>query len=63
MMIQPQGGVLPEEFAYLRKRLVRLDAKSNTAKFAPTNRIPIRPFFGKFGVAPPMGRLSSRPPA
>lgn len=63
MMIQPQAGVLPDEFPYLRERLVRLDPKSNTADFAPGVRIPIHPFFGNLGVAPPMGRLSNGPPA
>ena len=29
---------------------------------APGIRIPLHPFFGNLGVAPPMGRLSSGPP-
>ena len=63
MMFQPAGGVLPEAFPYLREKLVRLDAQSNMAEFGPGIRIPIRPFFGNLGVAPPIGRLSSGPPA
>lgn len=63
MMFQPQAGVLPEEFPYLREKLVRLDAQSKEAEFGPSIKIPIRPFFGAFGVAPPIGRLSSGPPA
>lgn len=62
MMIQPGAGVLPEEFPYLREKLVRLDERRMTAEFAPGIRIPVRPFFGNLGVAPPMGRVSSGPP-
>jgi len=63
MMFQPAAGVLPEQFPYLREKLVRLDTQSNTADFGPGIRIPLRPFFGNLGVAPPIGRLSSGPPA
>jgi len=63
MMFQPGSGALPEEFPYLREKLVPLDAQSHEAVFGPGIRIPIRPFFGAFGVAPPIGRLSSGPPA
>jgi acetamidase/formamidase len=62
MMIQKGAGVLPEEFPYLREKLVRLDEQNKTAEFAPGIRIPVRPFFGTLGVAPPQGRASSGPP-
>lgn len=62
MMIQPGAGALPEEFPYLREKLVRLDLRNNTAEFAPGIRIPVRPFFGNLGVAPPLGRANSAPP-
>jgi acetamidase/formamidase len=62
MMIQPGSGALPEEFPYLREKLVRLDEKNKTAEFAPGIRIPVRPFFGNLGVAPPLGRANSAPP-
>jgi acetamidase/formamidase len=62
MMIEPGAGALPEEFPYLRKKLVRLDERNKTAEFAPGIRIPVRPFFGNLGVAPPEGRLNSAPP-
>ncbi len=62
MMIEPEAGTLPKEFPYLRKKLVRFDAARQTAEFAPGVRIPVRPFFGNLGVAPPSGRLSSAPP-
>jgi acetamidase/formamidase len=62
MMIQPGAGALPEEFPYLREKLVRLDEANKVAEFAPGIRIPVRPFFGNLGVAPPLGRLNSAPP-
>lgn len=63
MMIEPGSGALPEEFPYLRKKLIPLDHDKMVAEFAPGIRIPIRPFFGNLGLAPPMGRLGSAPPA
>ncbi len=58
----PTTGMLPEEFPYLHYKLVRLDRKAGVAEFAPGIRIPLRPFFGSIGVAPPTGRVDSRPP-
>jgi acetamidase/formamidase len=63
MMIEPDAGSLPEEFPYLRSKLVRLDDRTKMAEFAPGIHIPVHPFFGVLGVAPPEGRLSSGPPA
>jgi acetamidase/formamidase len=63
MMIEPGAGALPEEFPYLREKLVPLDQRNNVAEFAPGIRIPVRPFFGNLGVAPPEGRLDSGPPS
>ena len=63
MMIEPGAGALPEEFPYLRRKLVPLDERNKVAEFAPGIRIPVHPFFGNLGVAPPEGRLSSAPPA
>jgi acetamidase/formamidase len=47
-----------------RTRIIPLDAKTMTAVFAPGIVIPLRPFFGSMGVAPPpeAGRISSNPP-
>ncbi len=44
--------------------IVPLDRKAMTATFAPGIVIPLKPFFGSMGVAPPpaMGRISSGPP-
>jgi acetamidase/formamidase len=63
MMIEPGAGALPEEFPYMREKLIRLDAETKVAEFAPGILIPVRPFFGNLGVAPPSGRLDSGPPA
>ena len=63
MQIDPGAGSLPEEFPYMRSKLIRLDDQSKVAEFAPGIRIPVHPFFGVLGVAPPEGRLSSGPPA
>jgi acetamidase/formamidase len=47
-----------------RTRIIPLDRKSMTATFVPGIVIPLRPFFGSMGVAPPAsaGRISSNPP-
>ena len=45
-------------------KIIQLDKKTMTATFAPGIVIPLRPFFGSMGVAPPpeAGRISSNPP-
>jgi acetamidase/formamidase len=45
-------------------KIIPLDAKTMTATFAPGIVIPLHPFFGSMGVAPPpeAGRVSSNPP-
>ena len=47
-----------------RTRIIQLDRAAMTATFAPGIVIPLRPFFGSMGVAPPSeaGRISSNPP-
>jgi acetamidase/formamidase len=47
-----------------RTRIIPLDKTTMTATFAPGIVIPLRPFFGSMGVAPPpeAGRVSSNPP-
>jgi acetamidase/formamidase len=44
--------------------IIRLDRKRMIGAFAPGIEIPLRPFFGSMGVAPPpeVGRVSSSPP-
>ena len=46
-------------------RIIRLDRERLLGHFAPGIDIPLKPFFGSMGVAPPMGmgRISSNPPA
>ena len=60
----PGGGTLPMEFPYAYLKLVRFDPGGDTASFAPGVKVPLRPFFGSIGVAPPVlsGRVSSGPP-
>ena len=57
-------GFIPEDFPYAKMRIIPLDAKKGVAHFAPGIDVPLRPFFGSIGVAPPasMGRLNSAPP-
>lgn len=44
--------------------IIQMDRKNMTATFLPGIVIPLRPFFGSMGVAPPPahGRISSNPP-
>jgi acetamidase/formamidase len=60
----PGLGVLPEDFPYEYRKIIPLDEKRMVARFAPGVEIPLRPFFGSMGVAPPesLGRISSAPP-
>jgi acetamidase/formamidase len=60
----PRGGFLPEDFPRARTKIIPLDEKRMVANFAEGIEIPLRPFFGSMGVAPPMsaGRVSSVPP-
>ncbi len=57
-------GFLPENCQQLPARIIPLDRRHMTATFAPGIVIPLRPFFGSMGVAPPPshGRISSNPP-
>jgi acetamidase/formamidase len=60
----PKRGVLPEDFERTRTKIIRLDEKRMVGHFAKGIEIPLRPFFGCLGVAPPpaAGRVSSGPP-
>lgn len=60
----PKGGFIPEDFPYARMKIVPLDGERLIARFAPGIEIPLRPFFGSMGVAPPpaAGRINSAPP-
>lgn len=60
----PGRGFLPEDYPYARMRIIPLDDKRMVARFSDGIEIPLRPFFGSMGVAPPeaSGRISSGPP-
>jgi acetamidase/formamidase len=57
-------GFLPNDFPYSRRKIIPLDRERMIAKFAPGIEIPLHPFFGSMGVAPPesAGRYDSGPP-
>jgi acetamidase/formamidase len=60
------SGYLPDNCPRPRapSTIIPLDAATMTATFAPGIVIPLHPFFGSMGVAPPpeAGRVSSNPP-
>lgn len=60
----PTRGFLPEDFPYRRIKIIPLDRQRMVARFAPGLEIPLHPFFGSMGVAPPpdFGRIDSAPP-
>jgi acetamidase/formamidase len=60
----PGRGYLPDDYPYAKTKIIPLDERRMVAKFAPGIEIPLHPFFGSMGVAPPeaSGRLSSAPP-
>jgi acetamidase/formamidase len=59
----PGRGFLPNDFPYARFKIIPLDRERMIGKFAPGINLPLRPFFGSMGVAPPSaGRLNSGPP-
>jgi acetamidase/formamidase len=57
-------GFLPNDYPYGRSKIIPLDRDKMLAHFAPGIEIPLHPFFGSMGVAPPesAGRLDSAPP-
>ena len=59
-----RSGFIPEDFTAGKSRIIPLDTIRNVAHFADGIDIPMHPFFGSVGVAPPaaMGRVNSAPP-
>jgi acetamidase/formamidase len=57
-------GFLPDDFPYGRTKIIHLNRTAMTADFAPGITIPLRPFFGSMGIAPPesAGKWNSAPP-
>ena len=57
-------GFLPNDFPYSRTRIIPLDREKMIGHFAPGIDIPLHPFFGSMGIAPPesAGKYNSAPP-
>jgi acetamidase/formamidase len=58
----PRSGIFPNEFPYPKTKIIPLDAKRMVADFGDGIEIPLHPFFGSMGDAPPAGRIHSSPP-
>jgi acetamidase/formamidase len=63
-LFRAYGGTLPEDFPYFRIIHIALDAKTNMATLPSGLQVPMAPFFGQLGVAPPkdFGRQNSKEP-
>ena len=61
---RPLMGGLPEDFPYRRTVIVEIDKKLEVADWGAGIKVPLRPYFGNFGVAPPhsMGKIGSYQP-
>ena len=60
------AGFLPENCdRNVGQKIVALNREAMTAEFFPGIVVPLKPFFGSMGVAPPpeVGRVSSNPPS
>jgi acetamidase/formamidase len=59
-----RSGFIPEDYGYAKTKIIPLDQKTGMAHFADGIDIPMHPFFGSMGVAPPasMGKWNSAPP-
>ena len=60
----PTSGFLTEDFKTRFSKVIPLDRERMRANFAPGISVPLHPFFGSMGVAPPAaaGRINSAPP-
>jgi acetamidase/formamidase len=60
-LIVPLLGTLPEDFPDFRLQILPLDSKANTVALPWGGKLPLSPFFGVMGVAPPpnWGRITS----
>ena len=61
--LSPRGGTLPGEFERW-ERILRIDLDKKISEVAEGVVVPMAPFFGSMGVAPPhaAGRISTVPP-
>ena len=53
--VRPLAGALPEDFDEPDRMTVDLDAERNIGRLPWGTELPLRPFFGVIGVAPPAG--------
>jgi acetamidase/formamidase len=60
----PTSGFLKEDFKESYGRIIPLDREHMMGLFSPTITVPLHPFFGSMGVAPPPadGKINSAPP-
>lgn len=58
------AGFLPDEFEGGNTRIIKLDRERRIGFFAPGIELPLKPFFGSMGIAPPesAGKVNSAPP-
>ena len=63
-IILPLSGTLPQDFEKARQIIIPLDPNKMEAELSWGLKLPIKPFFGVMGVAPPpnWGRISSIQP-
>jgi acetamidase/formamidase len=63
-MIRPLAGTLPEDFHEPALMIIPIDAASRTCRLPWGLDLPLSPFFGVMGVAPPpaFGRIASKEP-
>lgn len=63
-IIRPLAGTLPEEFPEARHTTIPLDLQNMTGQLPWGVALPLKPFFGVMGVAPPpgWGRISTIQP-
>lgn len=63
-IIRPLKGALPEDFPHLSRRIIPVDRSRRVARLPWGMDLPLQPFFGIIGVAPPphYGRVSSIEP-
>ncbi len=61
---RPGSGFLPDDFPSAKTRIIPLDRAKMLGHFADGIDLPLRPFFGSMGIAPPEanGRINSAPP-
>ncbi|MEQ3711478.1 MAG: acetamidase/formamidase family protein [Tateyamaria sp.] len=63
-LIRPLAGTLPDDFQQARTEIIPMDLEAMTAHLSWGLELPLNPFFGVMGVAPPpnWGRISTIQP-